>query len=100
MRDLHGKRVFITGGGGGLGRALAGRFADAGAHVIVTDRDLAAAEAVAGDFKNAAAFRLDVTELAAVLAVRDQILTIGPIDVLVNNAGVVFGGPFADVSLE
>jgi all-trans-retinol dehydrogenase (NAD+) len=96
MRCLTGKRVLITGSGGGLGRALARRFAAAGAHVIVTDLDAAAAAAVAREV-NGTAHRLDVTDPAAVRAVRDQVL---PIDLLVNNAGVVFGGAFADVPLD
>jgi short-subunit dehydrogenase len=99
MRDLHGKRVLITGGGGGLGRALARRFAETGAHVIVTDLDAAAVEATASELKSATAYRLDVTDAKNIASVRDQLLTSGPIDVLVNNAGVVFGGPFADVPL-
>jgi all-trans-retinol dehydrogenase (NAD+) len=96
MQSLTGKRVLITGGGRGLGRALAHRFAAAGGHVIVTDRDAAAAESVAGEV-NGTALPLDVTDPAAILAVRNRVR---PIDVLVNNAGVVFGGPFVDVPLD
>jgi short-subunit dehydrogenase len=95
MQTLDGKRVLITGAGGGLGRALAKRFADAGAIVIVTDRDVAAAENTAREIKSAIAVQLDVTDAASIRTVRDRILGDGPIDVLVNNAGVVFGGPFA-----
>jgi short-subunit dehydrogenase len=97
---LQDKRVLITGGGGGLGRALAKRFSDAGAYVIVADLHSGAAEAVARDLKHAAAHRLDVTDAADVRSVRDRVAADGPIDVLVNNAGVVFGGPFATVPLE
>jgi short-subunit dehydrogenase len=99
MRTLGDKRVLITGGGGGLGRALAVRCHQAGAHIIVTDRDEAAAAAVAAELK-ASAYRLDVTDVSDLRAVRECVLAAGPIDVLVNNAGVVFGGPFADVPLE
>jgi len=100
MDTLHGKRVLITGGGRGLGRALAQRFALAGADVIVTDLDGAAAEKVASELKTAAAYPLDVTDAANVRIVQHRILADGgPIDVLVNNAGVVFGGPFAEVPL-
>jgi all-trans-retinol dehydrogenase (NAD+) len=98
MRNLAGKRVLITGGGGGLGRALAVHFAGAGAHVVVADLDATAAESVAGGLKHATAVRLDVTDPADVAAVRERVLATGPVDVLVNNAGIVFGGPFATVS--
>jgi short-subunit dehydrogenase len=99
MQTLHGKRVLIT-GGGGLGGALATRFADVGAHVIVADLDPAAAETVARNLKNAIGRRLDVTDPADVRAFRERIAPAGPVDVLVNNAGVVFGGPFVTVPLD
>lgn len=97
MNQLQSKRVLITGAGRGLGRELALRFAAAGATIIVTDIDTAAAEAVANELKSAEAHRLDVTDDVQIQSVRAQVL---PIDVLVNNAGVVFGGEFSDVSVE
>ncbi|HEX4592159.1 MAG TPA: SDR family NAD(P)-dependent oxidoreductase [Gemmataceae bacterium] len=100
MRNLDAKRVLITGGARGLGRALATAFANAGANVIISDLDAAAADVVAASLKRAASFRLDVTDPADVANVRARILAAGPIDVLVNNAGVVFGGPFTAVSAE
>jgi all-trans-retinol dehydrogenase (NAD+) len=97
---LAGKRVLITGAGHGLGRALAHRFAAAGAAVVVTDRDADRASAVAAEL-GAAAYPLDVTSAEQVAAVRDRVLAeFGPIDVLVNNAGVVFGGEFHQVALD
>ena len=53
MFRLDGKRVFITGGGGGIGQAAARMFAAFGAHVVVLDRDAAAAEAVCRDVREA-----------------------------------------------
>lgn len=101
MRNLNGKRVLLTGGGGGLGRALAHCFAQTGASVIVTDLNMSAAEAVARELKTAAAHRLDVTDAEAVRTVHNRVVADGgPIDVLVNNAGTVFGGPFSQVSLD
>ena len=105
MRSLHDKRVVITGGGSGIGRALALRFAQEGAEVHLADRDLAAAEAVARAMASAggraASWRLDVADPAAILSFRTRMLdAAGPPDVLVNNAGIVHGGAFLEVPLE
>ena len=73
MFRLDEKRVFITGGGGGIGRAAALMFAAFGAHVVVLDRDRTAAEAVCREVQEAGgaatASALDVTDEADVLAV-------------------------------
>jgi all-trans-retinol dehydrogenase (NAD+) len=105
MRRLTGKRVLITGAAAGIGRKLAERFAAAGADTLIADiheqaaLDTAAALTAAGH--RASAYVLDVTDPAAILALRDRVHGEGgPIDVLVNNAGVVFGGAFLDVPLE
>jgi short-subunit dehydrogenase len=105
MRSLNSARVVITGGGSGIGRSLALRFAREGAEVHLADRDLEAAEAVARDIASvggrAAAWRLDVTDPASVLTFRAQLLeAAGPPDVLVNNAGIVHGGAFLEVPFE
>lgn len=105
MRDLANKRVAITGAGHGLGRDLARAFAKAGAELIVTDRNLGGAEETArlidADGGRAAAYALDVTDLDAIRQFRERLhAEHGPIDVLVNNAGVAFGGTFLDVPLE
>jgi all-trans-retinol dehydrogenase (NAD+) len=105
MRHLTGKRVLITGGAAGIGRKLAERFATAGAETLIADiheeaaREAAASLNAAGH--RASAYVLDVTEPAAILAMRDRVHRDGgPIDVLVNNAGVVFGGAFLEVPLD
>jgi len=105
MRKLADKRVLVTGGASGLGLAIARRFAAAGARVIVTDIDADALEAAAAglgvDGGRAATCPMDVTDPGSVAAARDRIHREGgPIDVVVNNAGVVFGGRFGDVALE
>lgn len=92
---LAGRLAFITGGGSGIGEGIAYAMAGAGARVIVADvnADGAArvANAIGGD---AVAYELDVTDRAAVdslaaIVARD----IGPVSVLVNNAGIVRRGP-------
>jgi NAD(P)-dependent dehydrogenase (short-subunit alcohol dehydrogenase family) len=91
--DLSGQVAFITGGGRGLGRAYAQALAAAGARVAVAarsadqlDETLALIKANGGE---AAAFPLDVTNAAAVKAgVEAAEATLGPIDLLINNAGV------------
>ena len=103
--NLAGKRVLITGAGHGLGRAMAREFAAAGAEVLVSDIDPARVDAVVAELKasGAAAFGLplDVTVAADVRSARDRVLAHGrPLDVLINNAGVVFGGPFLEVPLD
>jgi all-trans-retinol dehydrogenase (NAD+) len=104
MRSLNGTRVVVTGGGSGIGRCLALRFAREGAEIHVLDRDLASADAVARAVVEAggqaAAWQVDVTDTAAVREVRARMIqAAGPPDVLVNNAGIVHGGPFLDVPL-
>jgi short-subunit dehydrogenase len=105
MHSLADKRVFITGGGSGIGRSLALRFAREGAEVHLADLNLAAArqvsQAITAAGGLARAWQLDVTDTAAIAEVRRRILDeSGPVDVLVNNAGIVHGGSFLEVPLD
>ncbi len=105
MKNFQGKRVLITGGGRGIGLAIARRFAREGAAIVLTDVDAAVlesgAEALRRDGAKVSTHVLDVTDTAAIESVRDRVHAEGgPIDVLVNNAGIVFGGRFVDVPLE
>ena len=92
--DVAGRVALVTGSSRGIGRALAGGLAAAGATVVLNGRDpdavAAARETLAeetGGTVHAAAF--DVTDSAAIAAAVAEIEeTVGPIDILVNNAGV------------
>jgi 2-hydroxycyclohexanecarboxyl-CoA dehydrogenase len=91
--------VIVTGGGGGIGGATCRRFASEGAKVAVFDMNLQAAEQVAAairaDGGQAQAFRCDITDRATVdQAVAATVEALGPIDVLVNNAGWDVFKPF------
>lgn len=99
MSQFEGKTIVVTGGGGGIGGATCRRFAAAGAKVAVFDRDLAAAERTAADIAAtggvARAYACDITDRAAVeAAVAATEAELGPIDVLVNNAGWDVFKPF------
>jgi len=94
-----GKTAIVTGGGGGIGGATSRRFAREGARVAVLDLDGAAAEAVAEDARaaggTARAYACDITDRASVdAAVAALQAELGPIDVLVNNAGWDVFRPF------
>ena len=102
---VAGRRVLVTGAGQGLGFAIAAAFVRAGATVILTDLNADAVESARAKLKETggtvAGYALDVTNAEQVADVRARILAEhGRIDVLVNNAGVVFGGAFLDVPLS
>lgn len=93
MDLLKDKLALVTGAGGGLGSAIAHGFAREGARVIAADIDLARAEAVAASIVasggQAWSVAIDVTDRAAVQAcAADLEARFGPIDALINNAGI------------
>jgi 2-hydroxycyclohexanecarboxyl-CoA dehydrogenase len=99
MKKFDDKTVIVTGGGGGIGGATCRRFAAEGARVAVYDLNLAAAQAVAQAITaaggSATAFHCDITDRASVdAAVAATLEQLGPIDVLVNNAGWDVFKPF------
>ncbi|GAA4409358.1 2-hydroxycyclohexanecarboxyl-CoA dehydrogenase [Quisquiliibacterium transsilvanicum] len=99
MQRFTGRTVAITGGGGGIGGATCRRFGKEGARVAVLDLDLAAAEKVAAGIRAdggvAQAIGCDITDRASVDAAIAAIeAKLGPLDVLVNNAGWDVFKPF------
>jgi 3-hydroxybutyrate dehydrogenase len=90
---LAGRRALVTGGASGIGRACAVRLADAGAHVVVVDRDGEAAEKVAAEI-GGTAVAVDLTELEAVDALDLDV------DVLVNNAGLQHVAPIHEFPVD
>ncbi|NUN61428.1 MAG: 2-hydroxycyclohexanecarboxyl-CoA dehydrogenase [Burkholderiaceae bacterium] len=99
MQRFDGKTAIVTGGGGGIGGATCRRLAAEGAKVAVFDMNLEAAEIVAADIRanggQAAAFACNITDRAQVdAAVAAAQAQLGPIAVLVNNAGWDIFKPF------
>jgi NAD(P)-dependent dehydrogenase (short-subunit alcohol dehydrogenase family) len=87
---LENRSAIVTGGGSGIGRAVAHMFADAGAHVVVLDSNGDAAAQVASEIgAKARAVKADVTDGSAIESVFAEIAQReGRIDVLFNNAGI------------
>jgi NAD(P)-dependent dehydrogenase (short-subunit alcohol dehydrogenase family) len=83
-RSLEGRRVFVTGGGSGIGEEIVRAFASQGAQVGFVDIDAEAAGRVAGELEGTRWWRVDVRDVAAL---RVAIAEAGPVEVLVNNAG-------------
>jgi NAD(P)-dependent dehydrogenase (short-subunit alcohol dehydrogenase family) len=91
--ELNGRTAVVTGGASGIGLATAEALAEAGARVIITDRDEAAIERAKTYFTEKAfsvtGVLMDVTDPARVTAVADEIAAReGRIDILINNAGI------------
>ncbi|EXL05016.1 MULTISPECIES: SDR family NAD(P)-dependent oxidoreductase [Brucella] len=102
--QLAGKHVVITGGAKGIGQAIAELFVEAGATVIITDRDEAAGKQTVAELNarrpsSASLYILDVTDRDAAERTAEAIATeVGVPDVLVNNAGIVRNGPASETS--
>ncbi|RDD40510.1 Epidermal retinol dehydrogenase 2 [Trichoplax sp. H2] len=95
-KSLHNEIIVITGAGRGLGKALALETSKLGAIVVIWDIDSAANQSVACDIRNSGGiaydYTIDITNKEAVYATAEAVLTdIGPVSLLINNAGVVNG---------
>ncbi len=103
--DLAGKKAVVTGGGRGIGKAVARALCEAGASVLVASRTTTQVEAVAAELREAghdAHFaKLDVTDEKSVRALaaaaNDKL---GQVDILVNNAGIATSAPVKAQTLE
>jgi len=99
------KRALVTGGSGGLGAAICRRLARDGCHVVVHARTREAearslADAIRTDGGSAEAVAFDVTDGGAVREALGGVLKSGPVQVLVNNAGVHDDAPLAGMRFE
>ena len=99
------KRALVTGGSGGIGAAVARRLARAGLHVVVhANRNRETAETVVADIRaaggSAETVAFDVADGTASAQALEQLLAGGPIQVLVNNAGIHSDAPLAGMSSE
>ena len=97
MSQLTNQSAVVTGAGRGIGRAIALKFANEGADVVVVSRTQENSEKVAAEIralgKKAWAFAVDVSDSASVTAAAEKILAeCGKVDILVNNAGVTRDG--------
>ena len=103
--DLEGRAALVTGGASGIGRAIATELTARGARVAVVDLDGAGAEAVAAGLASggggAVAFQCDVSDTDACQRVAaDAASAIGPIDILVNDAGLQHVSPIEAFPIE
>jgi len=104
-KDISGRTVLITGGGGGLGKQLAIQFAKFGARIVLWDIDIESAERTASIVRSmksdALAYHCDCRNEDEVIQVAKRVFReIGPVDVLVNNAGILNGKSFLELSTD
>lgn len=105
MYDFSGKTVMITGVGSGIGLSHAKMFAEAGASVILHDRDEARLRTITAALRDAGRsaipFACDIRNTEAIEAgIADLVRSGGPIDALVNNAGIMGDAPLEEASVE
>jgi NAD(P)-dependent dehydrogenase (short-subunit alcohol dehydrogenase family) len=99
-RSLHGRVAVVTGGGRGIGKAIALALTSEGCRVAIGDVDAVAAASAAAELGgDALGLHVDVTDRPGFTAFLDEVeRRLGPIDVLVNNAGIMTVGPHEEES--
>jgi len=106
LLNLAGRRALITGGAKGLGRVMSEALAEAGADVAIASRTLgdcqqAAEEIAAAAGRRTAAFQADMTVAADVERLKTEVESrFGPVDILINNAGINIRGAIQDLREE
>jgi len=105
MKKLEGKKAIVTGGGRGIGRAIALAMAEEGCDVAVVSRTRSEIERVAGEINMfgsmGLAIQADISEPPDVEHIVHKTLNnFGRIDILVNNAGIAIFKPFLDLTLD
>ena len=105
MTRFHDKVAVVTGGGGGIGRAICLRLAEEGAAVVIVDCDETQAERVKQEISDqggsAHVMAADITHETVCIQLIDEVIKhFGRLDVLVNNAGINRRGDISQVSAE
>ena len=103
MQKFEGKVAIVTGSGQGIGKGIAQRLAREGAHVVIAEYNAESAAAAAHEIEvgggRALAYRVDISDVAAVQTmVADVAARLGRVDILVNNAGVVQTKPMMELT--
>ena len=105
MKNFFQKKVLITGAASGIGKLMATTLSKRGAEIIIADINLIEAQKVINEIKQfggkASAFAVDLSDVDSIKKLKTQLTGAGiSIDILINNAGVVFGGEFEKELLE
>ncbi len=104
MKDLKEKLVLITGGAMGMGRAMAERFLDEGARVVITDINQEALDRTVKKLSEKGEVRgyiSNVSKIDDMERLKERVHSeMGKVDVLVNNAGIVLGGTFWELTYD